>query len=211
MDASSLSAPKPDLWKNQCRDFGPDGVCGIDEAGRGPLAGPVVVAAVVLDAAHPVAGLNDSKKLTAARREALFEQIIQWAAAYSIRRIEPQTIDEMNILQATLWGMESVAQEIAEHCTHVLVDGNRVPEALPQARAIIKGDGHYAAIAAASILAKVTRDQIMQAYHLQYPHYNFAQNKGYPTAEHLRAIREHGITPIHRKSYKPISQLTLDF
>lgn len=211
MVASSSSAPKPDLWHNQCRDFGPDGVCGIDEAGRGPLAGPVVTAAVVLDASRPIAGLNDSKKLTEARREALYGEIIEHAAAYSIQRIEPVVIDKMNILQATLYGMELAARDVAAHCNHILIDGNRVPKGLPQAQAVVKGDGHYAAIAAASILAKVTRDRIMKEYHVQYPHYNFAQNKGYPTAEHMQAIRQHGITPIHRKSYKPIHQLTLDF
>jgi ribonuclease HII len=211
MAASSSSAPKPDLWLNQCRDFGPEGVCGIDEAGRGPLAGPVVTAAVVLDASRPIAGLHDSKKLMEARREMLYKLIIQQAAAYSIQCIEPAVIDEMNILQATLYGMELAAREVADTCTHILIDGNRVPKALPQARAIVKGDGRYAAIAAASILAKVTRDRIMREYHQQYPHYNFAQNKGYPTAQHLQAIQQHGITPIHRKSYKPIHQLTLDF
>ncbi len=212
MVASSSSVPKPDLWQSQVVDFGASEVCGVDEAGRGPLAGPVVVAAVILDANRPIAGLDDSKKLSASKRETLYSQIVATATAYNIQRISPRIIDEINILQATLRGMQQAALAIVTSASTILIDGNRVPkELLGRARAVVKGDGKYAAIAAASILAKVTRDRIMEEYDAIYPGYGFAQNKGYPTKQHLAAIRNLGITPIHRKTYKPVQQLTLDF
>jgi len=212
MVASSSSVPKPDLWQSQVVDFGASEVCGVDEAGRGPLAGPVVVAAVILDANRPIAGLDDSKKLSASKRETLYSQIVAAATAYNIQRISPRIIDEINILQATLRGMQQAALAIVTSASTILIDGNRVPkELLGRARAVVKGDGKYAAIAAASILAKVTRDRIMEEYDAIYPGYGFAQNKGYPTKQHLAAIRNLGITPIHRKTYKPVQQLTLDF
>ena len=212
MVASSSSVPKPDLWQKQVVDFGASEVCGVDEAGRGPLAGPVVVAAVILDANRPIAGLDDSKKLSASKRETLYSQIVAAATAYNIQRISPRIIDEINILQATLRGMQQAALAIVTSASTILIDGNRVPkELLGRARAVVKGDGKYAAIAAASILAKVTRDRIMEEYDAIYPGYGFAQNKGYPTKQHLAAICNLGITPIHRKTYKPVQQLTLDF
>ena len=187
-------------------------MCGVDEAGRGPLAGPVVVVAVILDANRPIAGLDDSKKISASKREALYSQIVAAATAYNIQRISPRIIDEINILQATLRGMQQAALAIVTSASTILIDGNRVPKELfGRARAVVKGDGKYAAIAAASILAKVTRDRIMEEYDAIYPGYGFAQNKGYPTKQHLAAICNLGITPIHRKTYKPVQQLTLDF
>ncbi len=187
-----------------------ENIAGVDEAGRGPLAGPVVIAAVIL--ASEIIGLNDSKKLSEKKRELLFEQIIQKAKAYKIVIVPPKIIDEMNILQATLWGMEEAVLNLPITADFSLIDGNKIPKRLAEnADAIIKGDGKIASIAAASILAKVTRDRIMIKLHKEFPHYNFLSNKGYPTKEHLAAIRTHGITIHHRKSYKPVQQYTFDF
>ena len=187
-----------------------ENIAGVDEAGRGPLAGPVVIAAVIL--ASEIIGLNDSKKLSEKKRELLFEQIIQKAKSYKIVIVPPKIIDEMNILQATLWGMEEAVLNLPITADFSLIDGNKIPKRLAEnADAIIKGDGKIASIAAASILAKVTRDRIMIKLHKEFPHYNFLSNKGYPTKEHLAAIRTHGITIHHRKSYKPVQQYTFDF
>lgn len=187
-------------------------VAGIDEAGRGPLAGPVVVAAVVLPAELRIKGLNDSKKLSEKKREILFDQIIEKAEFYKIIEISPEIIDEINILQATMLGMERSVFELDCEVDFCLVDGNRVPNGLQKfSEAMIKGDGRFASIAAASILAKVTRDRIMLKLHEEFPVYNFAKNKGYPTAEHVAALNKYGITPYHRKSYKPVQQLSFDF
>ena len=187
-------------------------IAGIDEAGRGPLAGPVVVAAVILDHKNPIKGLNDSKKLSEKKRKILFEQIMENTSLVSIQIISPSEIDKRNILQATLYGMEEAIFALKQKPDLCIIDGNIIPKRIADfSRSFVKGDGRFASIAAASIVAKVTRDEIMKEYHKEFPEYNFKQNKGYPTKEHLNALRKHGITPIHRRSYKPVSELTFDF
>jgi ribonuclease HII len=187
-------------------------IAGVDEAGRGPLAGPVVVAAVILHSEDKFTKLNDSKKLTARVRAELFPIIKQKAAKFSIIEVSPAKIDELNILQATLWGMQQAVEELSEQSIFSLIDGNKVPnKMLGSAEAMVKGDSRFASIAAASILAKVHRDSLMLKLHEQFPKYNFAKNKGYPTKEHMAAIRKYGITPYHRKSYRPVQQYTFDF
>lgn len=187
-------------------------IAGVDEAGRGPLAGPVVIAAVILDNKHPIAGLDDSKKLSAKKRDFLYNLITVKSVCYNIQIVSPQKIDEINILQATLHGMEEAVLNMKVAPEFCLIDGNQTPKRIANfSQTFVKGDRRFASIAAASILAKVTRDRIMQKYHKKFPQYNFKQNKGYPTKEHISAIRRVGITPIHRKSYKPVSELTFDF
>jgi len=182
-------------------------VAGIDEAGRGPLAGPVTVAAVILDPARPIPGLGDSKRLSAPRRQALYPQIIEHALAWRIEFVESTEIDRLNILKATLTGMRRALLALSPAPTLALIDGNRLPAALPcPARAIIGGDAIEPAIMAASILAKVARDQRMHALHLAYPQYGFDRHKGYPTALHRQALAEHGPCPEHRRSYAPVRQ-----
>jgi len=201
------------LYKNDAilqNDFGL--IAGIDEAGRGPLAGPVVVAAVCLDKDLQITGVNDSKKLTEKRREELFKEISKFAVAYKIVSVPHNVIDEKNILQATLWGMRESARQLKPQPSIFLIDGNKIPDNMPaESRSIIKGDSHHACIAAASILAKVTRDNIMREMHLTYPEYNFHKNKGYPTKEHLEALRIYGPCPYHRLTYGPVAQTSLDF
>lgn len=185
---------------------------GVDEAGRGPLAGPVVVAAVILGENFCLEGLNDSKKLSEKKRDIFYAQIIAQAKEYTIEIVSREIIDEKNILQATLWGMEECVLHLKNKPTLCLIDGNQMPKRIKNiSKTVVKGDGKYASIAAASILAKVTRDRIMKKMHLEYPEYNFAKNKGYPTKEHLKAIKNHGITKHHRRSYKPVQQYLLDF
>lgn len=180
-------------------------IAGVDEAGRGPLAGPVVVAAVILDPARPIEGLNDSKKLTEKRREALFPLIIERALAHSIEFIEPNEIDELNILQATLTGMQRALCALTPAAQFARIDGNRLPRNLPcAAEAIVGGDALDPAIMAASILAKVSRDRMMVALHAEYPQYGFDQHKGYPAPSHLAALQQHGPCPHHRRSYAPV-------
>ncbi len=180
-------------------------IAGVDEAGRGPLAGPVVVAAVILDPARPIEGLNDSKKLTEKRREALFPLIIERALAHSIEFIEPNEIDELNILQATLTGMQRALCALTPAAQFARIDGNRLPRNLPcAAEAIVGGDALDPAIMAASILAKVSRDRMMVALHAEYPQYGFDQHKGYPAPSHLAALQQHGPCPHHRCSYAPV-------
>lgn len=179
-------------------------MAGVDEAGRGPLAGPVVAAAVILDDLNPIAGLNDSKKLTAARRDKLFDEIRARALCCSIAQASVQEIDELNILQATLLAMRRAVQGLRLKPVKVLVDGNRLPVLDVVAEAIVKGDALVPAISAASILAKVTRDRWCQELHQQYPHYGFDNHKGYGTAEHMQALREHGACPEHRRSFSPV-------
>lgn len=180
------------------------GIAGVDEAGRGPLAGPVVVAAVILDPGRPVAGLNDSKKLSEARREALFDTIRERALAFAVVEIAPADIDRLNILQATLLGMRRAVEGLRPAPQLVLVDGNRTPDFACASRAIVGGDGLEPAISAASILAKVTRDRIMLDLHERYPHYGFDRNKGYPTPDHLRQLAEIGPCAVHRRSFAPV-------
>ena len=183
-------------------------IAGIDEAGRGPLAGPVVVSAVILDPDRPIDGLNDSKQLKASTRDRLYDRIIECAAAYSVVIVEPEFIDQHNILQATLWGMRESAVRLNRPLTECLIDGNRVPPDMPApSRAIVKGDATEPAIMAASILAKVTRDRLMCELALQYPQYGFEVHKGYPTPAHLQALRQFGPCDRHRRSFGPVRAL----
>lgn len=180
-------------------------IAGVDEAGRGPLAGPVAVAAVILDPAHPIDGLDDSKKLSASRREALYPLIIERALAWRVELVEPADIDALNILQATLSGMRRVLHALAPAPGFARIDGNRLPSDLPcPAETVIGGDGIDPAIMAASILAKVSRDRVMLDLHLRYPEYGFDRHKGYPSPLHLAALREHGPCPAHRRSFAPV-------
>lgn len=180
-------------------------VAGVDEAGRGPLAGPVVVAAVILDPAHPIDGLADSKQLPAKRREQLYALIVDRALAYSIVRVEAGEIDRINILNATLAGMTRALAGLARPPTVALIDGNRLPKSLPcPARAIVRGDATEPTISAASILAKVSRDRILVEYETRWPGYGFSQHKGYPSPAHLEALRKLGPCPEHRRSFAPV-------
>lgn len=180
-------------------------IAGVDEAGRGPLAGPVVVAAVILDPARPISGLDDSKKLSERKRDALYPLIIERALAWHIEYVEADEIDRINILQATLAGMRRSLQGLAVAPAHALIDGNRLPDGLPcPATAIIGGDASEPAISAASILAKVARDARMRELHAHYPHYGFDCHKGYPSPVHLAALHAHGPCPQHRRSYAPV-------
>ena len=182
----------------------PGPAAGVDEAGRGPLAGPVVVAAVILDPDRPLAGLGDSKKLSAGRRQELAPLIREMALAWAVVEVSPADIDRINILQATLLGMRRAVERLAVTPALALVDGNRVPDLPCRARAIVGGDGLEPAISAASILAKVARDDIMLALHRRYPRYGFDRHKGYPTAEHLEQLALHGPCPEHRRSFAPV-------
>lgn len=177
---------------------------GVDEVGRGPLAGDVVTAAVILDPDNPIAGLNDSKKLSEKKRDALYEEIKAKALSWSIARCSVAEIDQLNILQASLEAMKRAVETLPVQPEYVLVDGNKLPKWHYQAEAVIKGDGRVAAIAAASILAKVTRDREMVAFDKVYPGYGFAGHKGYPTKVHMEALDRLGVTPIHRTSYAPV-------
>jgi len=196
---ASLAPPFPDpSWDGS-------GIAGVDEAGRGPLAGPVAVAAVVLDPARRIAGLGDSKRLSEAAREALFPRIEERALACSIVLVHADEIDRLDILRATLEGMRRAVAALAVAPVRVLVDGNRLPTGLAMpAEAIVKGDARVAAIAAASILAKVARDRWMLALDAEYPGYGFAAHKGYPTPDHLDALRRLGPCPAHRRSFAPV-------
>ncbi len=177
-------------------------LCGVDEAGRGPLCGPVACAAVVLDPAAPVPGVNDSKKLSEARREELYAQIVRRALAWQVVLVPPQRIDEVNILQATMEGMAQAVATLDIRPDLVLVDGNRVPAGLGvPAQSVVKGDGTSASVAAASILAKVTRDRTMCELDRQFPQYHLARHKGYGTAEHYALIQQYGIQPFYRRSF----------
>ena len=182
-------------------------VAGVDEAGRGPLAGPVVAAAVILDPARPIAGLADSKALSPARREALFALIHERALCCSVAEASVEEIDRLNILQATLLAMRRAVEGLAMPPARVLVDGNRLPPLTMPAEAIVQGDAKVAAISAASILAKVTRDRWCAGLHARYPLYGFERHKGYGTAEHLAALRAHGACPEHRRSFAPVAQV----
>jgi ribonuclease HII len=181
-------------------------VCGVDEAGRGPWAGPVVAAAVILQERNFPAGLNDSKKLTEAKREALFEPIMA-AANVGVGIVDADVIDNINILQATYLAMQKAVAALTVSPHVVLVDGNRVPPLSIRVQMIIGGDGKSLSIAAASIIAKVTRDRIMKQLHAQYPAYGFDGHKGYGTALHAKSLSVHGPCPMHRKSFKPIMAL----
>ena len=182
-------------------------IAGVDEAGRGPLAGPVVAAAVILDDLNPIVGLADSKKLTALKRERLYDEIRAKALCCSIAEATVEEIDELNILQATMLAMRRAVEGLRLKPTKVLVDGNRLPVLDVLAEAIVKGDSKVQAISAASILAKVHRDRWCQELHAQYPQYGFDAHKGYGTAAHLQALKEHGATPCHRTSFSPVAEV----
>jgi ribonuclease HII len=180
-------------------------VAGVDEAGRGPLAGPVVAAAVILDPNRPIAGLDDSKVLKASERDVLFPIIQERALAWAVARAEVEEIDRLNILQATMLAMRRAVMALAPGAEHALIDGNRCPEGLPcSSEWVIEGDAKVAAISAASILAKVVRDREMLLLDRRYPGYGFANHKGYGTPEHLRALKSLGPCAIHRYSFAPV-------
>lgn len=186
-------------------------IAGVDEAGRGPLAGPVVAAAVILDPARPIAGLRDSKALSAGQREEVAGQIRARALAWAVARAEVEEIDALNILQATLMAMRRAVDRLAVSPDEAWVDGNRAPVLACTVRTIVKGDRDVAAISAASILAKTARDAILMELDRAYPGYGFAQHKGYATPEHLAALARQGLCPAHRRSFAPVLQARLDF
>ena len=186
-------------------------VCGVDEAGRGPLVGAVVAGAVVLDPSNPIEGLKDSKKLSAARREYLYEQIMEKAKAWGVGEASPAEIDSINILQATMLAMrraiEDLTTRLGDWPSKALIDGNRCPELPIAAEAIVKGDTKEPAISAASIVAKVTRDRQMFSLHQQHPQYGFDQHMGYPTEAHFAALKQYGACTEHRKSFAPVRKV----
>ena len=182
-------------------------VAGVDEAGRGPLMGPVVAAAVILDDLHPIKGLADSKKLTALRREKLYDEIRAKALCFSIAQASAAEIDEINILQATMLAMRRAVEGLRLKPAKVLVDGNRIPTLVIVAEAIVGGDALVPAISAASILAKVWRDHWCQEMDQAFPQYGFASHKGYGTAEHLAALQQHGACPEHRRTFAPVARV----
>ncbi len=182
-------------------------IAGVDEVGRGPLVGAVVTAAVILDPKNPIIGLADSKKISEKKRLSLFSEIKEKALAWSLGRAEPEEIDQLNILHATMLAMQRAVAGLALQPDYVLIDGNRCPVLSMPAQAVVKGDSLVAEISAASILAKVTRDAEMQALDEVYPDYGFAKHKGYPTAMHLSQLARLGPTPQHRKSFAPVRNL----
>jgi ribonuclease HII len=188
-------------------DYSGPGLAGVDEVGRGPLAGDVVAAAVILDPARPIPGLRDSKKLSPRRREELALLIMEQAQAWSVARASVAEIDELNILQASLLAMHRAVRALEPQPAYVLVDGNRLPRWDYPSEPVVKGDDRVPAIAAASILAKVQRDRELVDLERQYPGYGFAAHKGYPTASHLEALRTLGVTPVHRRSFGPVRAL----
>jgi ribonuclease HII len=185
-------------------------VAGVDEAGRGPLAGPVVAAAVILDERSPIKGLADSKQLTAARRERLYDEIRAKALCCSVALASVEEIDQLNILQATMLAMRRAVQGLRLKPGKVLVDGNRLPPLDVLAEAIVSGDALVPAISAASILAKVTRDRLLCELHLLHPEYGFDRHKGYGTAQHMQALKKHGALAVHRRSFAPVARALAD-
>jgi ribonuclease HII len=184
-------------------------ICGVDEAGRGPLAGPVSAAAVILDPTRPIAGLGDSKKLSERQRDLLAPIIRERALAWAVAYAEVEEIDTLNILQATLLAMRRAVLALPIQPQQVLVDGLYCPQTGIPSEAIVKGDSKVAAISAASILAKTARDELMLNLHAQYPQYGFDGHKGYPTAAHVAALREHGVSAVHRRSFRPVREALL--
>ena len=186
-------------------------ICGVDEAGRGPLVGAVVAGAVILDPSNPIAGLKDSKKLTPARRDFLYEQIMEKAKAWGVGQASPAEIDDINILQATMLAMRRAVEDLVSRLgawpDKALIDGNRCPELPIPSEAIIKGDAKEPAISAASIIAKVTRDRQMKILDALHPQYGFAQHMGYPTEAHFAALKEFGVCDEHRKSFSPVRKV----
>ncbi|ELI5389221.1 TPA: ribonuclease HII [Vibrio parahaemolyticus] len=181
-------------------------IAGVDEVGRGPLVGDVVTAAVVLDPNNPIEGLNDSKKLSEKKRLALLPEIKEKALAWAVGRCSPEEIDELNILQATMVAMQRAIAGLKVQPDLALIDGNRCPELPMDSQAVVKGDLRVAEISAASIIAKVVRDQEMEELDKQYPQFGFAKHKGYPTKAHFEAIEQHGVISEHRKSFKPVKK-----
>lgn len=181
-------------------------VCGVDEAGRGPLAGPVVAAAVILDPARPIPGLNDSKKLSEKKRAALAPLIRERALAWAVAEASVEEIDRLNILHATMLAMQRAVAALAVRPESALIDGNRCPPLDIPAEAVVQGDGKIASIAAASILAKTVRDAGMLELHERYPQYGFDRHMGYPTAAHCAALAEYGTSPVHRRSFGPVAR-----
>ena len=196
-----LARQQPLPW-----DF-PGLIAGVDEAGRGPLAGPVVAAAVILDDQQPIAGLDDSKKLSPARRARLYDEIRAKALCCSVAQASVEEIDSLNILQATMLAMQRAIAGLRLRPTKVLIDGNRLPVLDVLAEAVVGGDALVPAISAASILAKVTRDRLCEEFDQRYPEYGFATHKGYGTAAHLTALQNHGASPWHRKSFAPVARV----
>lgn len=188
-------------------DFKSQLICGVDEAGRGPLAGAVFAAAVILDSAYPIKGLRDSKKLSEVKRDQLAIQIKQYAKSWCIAQASEQEIDQLNILQATMLAMQRAVQGLSITPSLALIDGDRSPVLMMASQAIVKGDDKVAAISAASILAKTARDASLIKLHTQYPQYGFDQHKGYPTVQHLERLREHGVSPVHRQTFAPVRAL----
>ena len=188
-------------------DFDAQIICGVDEAGRGPLAGAVFAAAVILDPAHPISGLRDSKKLSEAKRDLLAIEIKAHALAWCIAQASEREIDQLNILQATMLAMQRAVQGLSVKPELALIDGNRCPTLTMASHAIVKGDDKVEAISAASILAKTARDAALMVLHAQYPQYAFDRHKGYPTALHIERLREHGVSPVHRLTYAPVRAL----
>ncbi|MCL9782160.1 ribonuclease HII [Vibrio sp. S4M6] len=182
-------------------------IAGVDEVGRGPLVGDVVTAAVILDPNNPIEGLTDSKKLSEKKRLALFPEIKEKALAWSVGRCSPSEIDELNILQATMVAMQRAIKGLAIEPEYCLIDGNKVPELAMPAQSVVKGDLRVAEISAASILAKVVRDQEMLELDKLHPEFGFANHKGYPTKAHLAAIEKHGVISQHRRSFKPVQRV----
>jgi ribonuclease HII len=182
-------------------------VAGVDEAGRGPLAGPVVAGAVILDPEKPIDGLADSKRLSAARRDVLYEIIQEQALAWAIGWADVGEIDRINILQATMLAMQRAVAALQPAAEHALIDGNRCPDLACPAQAIVKGDSRVASISAASIMAKVTRDREMLSLDVMYPGYGLAQHKGYPSKAHIEALESLGVSPVHRRSYAPVRRV----
>ena len=189
------------LYENQCTEQGYSSICGVDEAGRGPLAGPVCAAAIILKPNDIIEGVNDSKKLSEKKREALYDVIKARAAAYSIAFASVEEIEELNILNATMLAMKRAVEGLPKAADYAIIDGNKIPDLSIPCSAIVKGDANSMSIAAASILAKVTRDRLMLEYDKEYPQYMFAKHKGYGTRVHIQAIREYGPCPIHRMSF----------
>lgn len=185
-------------------------IAGVDEVGRGPLVGAVVTAAVILDPANPIAGLADSKKLSEKRRLALYDEIKEKALAWSLGRAEPEEIDQLNILHATMLSMQRAVAGLSIQPDYVLIDGNRCPALPMPSQAVVKGDSLVAEISAASIIAKVSRDREMAELDRLFPEYGFAQHKGYPTALHMEKLTQHGATPHHRRSFAPVRNALLD-
>lgn len=204
--ARGANATRSQMALDLFADVAADLTCGVDEVGRGPLAGPVVTAAVILDPARPIKGLADSKKLTPQRREALYEEIVERALAFCVAEASVAEIDSLNILHATMLAMQRAVNGLSRVPSLALIDGNRCPVLPMRAQAIVKGDDKVPAISAASILAKVTRDRQLIALHDAFPQYGFDEHVGYGTPRHLEALRLHGPCPHHRQSFAPVRE-----